>query len=299
MHILITGGTGLIGSHLIPTLIEHHSVSVYTRNVAAATHHVSRRAHLFSSLDKLNNLDEYDAVINLAGESIANKRWSKKQKHKITHSRWSITEKLVQLFKQSQNPPHIFISGSAIGYYGRQGDTIVTEDYTDIHHEFSHEICKEWEELALEAQSEKTRVCLLRTGVVLSKKEGALEKMLPSFKMGLGGPMASGQQYMSWVHIGDVLGALRFLLHSPTAEGAYNITSPNPVTNLEFSRLLAAQVNRPCLLRMPEFVLKILFGEMSDLLIYGQRVIPNRLEQQGFSFEYPALDDALENLNIQ
>jgi uncharacterized protein (TIGR01777 family) len=299
MRILITGGTGLIGSHLIPTLIEQHNVSVYTRSVAAATHYVSSRAHLFSSLDKLANLDEYDAVINLAGESIANKRWSKKQKNKITHSRWSITEKLVQLIEQSQNPPKIFISGSAVGYYGRQGDEIVTEDHKNVYNEFSHEVCKEWEELALKAQSDKTRVCLLRTGIVLSRKEGALEKMLPAFKIGSGGPMASGQQYMSWIHINDVLGALRFLLHSPTAKGVYNITSPNPVTNLEFSRLLAAQLNRPCLLRMPKFALKILFGEMSDLLIYGQRVVPQKLEQQGFKFEHPDLAQALAHLNIQ
>jgi uncharacterized protein (TIGR01777 family) len=299
MHILITGGTGLIGSHLIPTLIEHHKVSVYTRNVAAATHRVSRRAHLFSSLDKLDSLDEFDAVINLAGESIAEKRWSEKQKQKITHSRWSTTEKLVQLFEQSENPPKIFISGSAVGYYGRQGENIITEDYLEAHNEFSHKLCQKWEELALRAESDRTRVCLIRTGIVLSRKEGALEKMLPAFKVGLGGPMASGQQYMSWIHINDMLGALHFLLLSPSAAGIYNLTSPNPVTNLEFSRALAAALKRPCITKMPKFILKILFGEMSELLIHGQRVVPQRLEQQGYQFEHPDLVEALGHLNIQ
>jgi uncharacterized protein (TIGR01777 family) len=298
MHILITGGTGLIGSHLIPTLIEHHRVSVYTRNVAAATHRVSSKAHLFSSLDKLSNLDEYDAVINLAGEPIADKRWNKKRKHEITHSRWSITGKLVQLLEQGENPPHIFISGSAIGYYGRQSNNVINETYTDTFKEFSQEICEEWESIALKAQSDKTRVCLLRTGIVLSRKEGALEKMLPAFKMGLGGPMASGEQYMSWIHINDMLSAIRFLLLSPTAKGPYNLTAPNPVTNLEFSRLLATQVSRPCLFRMPKLMLKVLFGEMSDLLIYGQRVVPEQLKSQGFDFEYPELTGALESLII-
>ncbi|TDF41412.1 TIGR01777 family protein [Alteromonadaceae bacterium M269] len=293
MHILITGGTGLIGSHLIPTLIDQHSVSVYTRNVAAATHHVSSRAQLFSSLDKLDNLDQFDAVINLAGESIANKRWTKKQKHRITQSRWSITEKLTQLIKQSSNPPKVFISGSAIGYYGRQAETLITEDYTEVYEEFSHEICKKWEGLAQEAQSEKTRVCLLRTGIVLSRKDGALDKMLPAFKMGMGGPMASGEQYMSWIHISDVLEAIKFLLLSPSASGIYNLTAPNPVTNLEFSQTLASQLKRPCAVKMPQFMLKVLFGEMSDLLIYGQRVIPKRLQEQGFNFKHPDLESAL------
>ena len=158
--------------------------------------HWGSHIHYLSSLDELENLNDFVAVINLAGEPIVDKRWTEAQKGLIEHSRWDITQRLVDLIKASDTPPKVFISGSAIGYYGRQDDTKISEDFTEPHDEFSHQLCKKWEDIALSAQSEQTRVCILRTGIVLSRHGGALEKMLLPFRLGLGGPVASGKQYL-------------------------------------------------------------------------------------------------------
>ncbi|WP_088329010.1 TIGR01777 family oxidoreductase [Lacimicrobium sp. SS2-24] len=298
MRILMTGGTGLIGSRLLSRFPESHKITVLTRNLAEAQMALGRRATWLSSLKSLSNLDEFDAVINLAGEPIADKRWTTNQKEKICHSRWDITQKLVDLCQAGTQPPKVFISGSAIGYYGRQGDEIISEYHQHCHDEFSHRLCKKWEETALQAESDMTRVCLLRTGIVLSRRGGALVKMLPPFKLGLGGPMGNGKQYMSWIHISDMVAAIEFLLEQPDCQGAYNLTAPNPVTNAEFSKTLASALHRPCLFPMPAFVAKLLFGEMSDLLLYGQRVLPKRLQEAGFSFQHQHLNEALQSLQL-
>ena len=184
MQILVTGGTGLIGSHLVPMLNEHARVVVYTRNVASAEMILTHHVQFVSRLDAFPNLDQFDAVINLAGEPIVKKRWSEKQKHIIQHSRWDTTEKLVELIKKGDSPPSVFISGSAIGYYGRQDDQPIDEAFDAPFDEFSHQLCKKWEDIALQAANDETRVCILRTGIVLARKGGALEKMLPLFRLG-------------------------------------------------------------------------------------------------------------------
>lgn len=298
MRILITGGTGLIGSHLIPILYEHNKLIAYTRNVAMAERILSHKIELHSSLSHFKNLDEFDAVINLAGEPIVNKRWSDKQKEIIEKSRWDTTEKLVSLFKSGSNPPGIFISGSAIGYYGRQGDVEIDEDFTDVHDEFSHTLCKKWEEIALQVQSEKTRVCVLRTGIVLSRYGGALEKMVPMFKLGLGGPIGNGEQYMSWIHIQDMLNAILHLMTHEECRGVFNLTAPEPVTNAAFAKRLAEKLKKPYKLTMPAFVLKIMMGEMSDLLVHGQRVVPKKLLASGFEFQYNDIVAAFESFPL-
>ncbi|GGD55267.1 TIGR01777 family oxidoreductase [Lacimicrobium alkaliphilum] len=299
MKILMTGGTGLIGSRLLSRLPEGHQVTVLTRNLAEAQMLLGRRARWMSSIKSLTNLDEYDAVINLAGEPIADKRWSDEQKERICQSRWQLTQKLVDLCQAGNNPPKVFISGSAIGYYGRQDDEFISEYHPSCHDEFSHRLCKKWEEIALQAQSDTTRVCLLRTGIVLSRRGGALVKMMPPFKFGLGGPMGNGEQYMSWIHISDMVSAIMFLLEQPDTQGAYNLVAPNPVTNKDFSQALAQDLHRPCVFTMPAFVVKILFGEMSDLVLYGQRVIPKRLQEAGFHFQHQHLDEALASLQLR
>ncbi|MBN7819911.1 TIGR01777 family oxidoreductase [Bowmanella yangjiangensis] len=296
MQILMTGGTGLIGTRLLSRLPEGYHVTVLTRNLAEAELALGRRATWISSFNELPNLDGFDAVINLAGEPIADKRWSKEQKDRICQSRWQITEKLVDLCQRSQTPPKVFLSGSAVGYYGRQDEELISEYHRTPHDEFSHQLCHRWEQIALQAQSEHTRVCLLRTGIVLSRKGGALIKMLPAFRAGLGGRMGDGRQFMSWIHISDMMAAIRFLLETPDCQGPYNLTAPNPVTNQEFSETLASVLGRPCLFPMPGFVLKMLFGDMSELLLTGQRVIPTRLEEAGFHFQFQHLKPALENL---
>jgi len=295
MKILITGGSGLIGSSLIP-ILRSCDVSVYTRNVSMAEQILGHKIHFLSTLTHLSNLDDYDVVINLAGEPIADKKWTDEQKRKIEHSRWSITEDIVTLINAGENPPKLLISGSAIGFYGRQKDQIIDENFSSPHDEFSHQLCKRWESLAKKAQSDKTRVCILRTGVVITKRGGALQKMLMPFKLGLGGPIGDGSQYMSWIHLEDMLQGIAHLIANESCEGVYNFTAPNPVTNAEFSHELAASLSRPCIFKVPKFVLRMMMGEMSDLVLYGQRVVPKRLEESGYQFIYPKISQAFDCL---
>jgi uncharacterized protein (TIGR01777 family) len=296
MKILITGATGLIGSALCKLLADKHELIALTRNINKAKNTLPNSIIALDNLKDVN-FDDLDAVINLAGEPIADKRWSAQQKQKIFQSRLAITEQIVNKINTSDTPPKVFISGSAIGFYGRQpAENVITESYSSTYPEFSHQLCKQWEELALQAHSPDVRVCLLRTGIVLSKQGGALDKMLPPFKLGMGGRMASGKQMMSWIHIDDMVNAIVFLLEDEKAHGAFNLTAPEPVSNTNFTQTLAKTLNRPALFPMPEFVLKLLFGEMSDLLIYGQNVIPEKLEQQGFKFKFKTLDTALNEI---
>jgi uncharacterized protein (TIGR01777 family) len=295
MKILITGGSGLIGSNLIP-ILRPCDVAVYTRNVAMAEQILGHNIHYLSTLVHLSNLDNYDVVINLAGEPIAAQKWTDQQKHKIEHSRWSVTEKIVALINAGENPPKLLISGSAIGFYGRQQDQIIDENFSSVHDEFSHRLCERWEFLAKQAESDKTRVCILRTGVVITKRGGALPKMLLPFKLGLGGPIGDGQQYMSWIHLEDMLQGIAHLIANESCEGVYNFTAPNPVTNEEFSHELASSLSRPCVFKVPRFALKMMMGEMADLVLYGQRVVPKRLQESGYEFIYPEISQAFNSL---
>lgn len=295
MHILLTGGTGLIGSALVKHWLNQHKLVVLTRDPNRAKQQLGPEVSTVQSVQQVD-FNQIDAVINLAGEPIVGKRWSNKQKQVLCESRWAITKQLVAAIKAASSPPSVLISGSAIGIYGRQQQQFIDEDYQPFHAEFSSELCQRWEQLALEAQSAKTRVCLLRTGIVLANEGGALKKMLLPFKLGLGGRIGNGEQYMSWLHLHDMLRLIDFLLQHPTLTGAFNATAPNPVTNTEFSRQLAGVLHRPAVLPMPAFVLKLMLGEMADLLLTGQRVIPAKLQQAGFTFNYPQLGDALEAL---
>lgn len=296
MKIFITGGTGLVGSHLIPILLqEGHAVTVLSRNVEKAEAILGNQVKFCDSLEKLTSLDEYDVIINLAGEPIAGKRWTELQKQRLCQSRWQITQKLSQLIKAGENPPQIFISGSAIGYYGNKEDTIITED-TEPHEEFTHKLCEKWEAYAMEAESEKTRVCLLRTGIVLSSKGGMLSKILPIFKLGLGGTMGSGKQYISWIHLEDMTGIINFLLTEPKIRGAINMTSPSPVTNKEFSKTLAEVLERPCIFKVPAAIISLFMGEAATLILDGQRAVPQKLELNKYQFRYTDIHKALANI---
>ena len=294
MNILITGGTGLIGTKLVQFLNNHHHVTVLTRQLDKAYQINGHQVQAVTALSQIN-FNNIDTVINLAGEPIADKRWSAKQKQKIEQSRFTITQALVDGINAADTPPRTFISGSAIGYYGRQ-TTQVDESHTDYFDEFSHQLCKKWEQIALGAKTEQTRVCLLRTGIVLCDKGGALQKMLPAFKLGLGGPIATGQQMMSWIHIDDMISAILFILETPNLQGPINATAPNPVSNAQFSHLLAKTIRRPDFLTMPAAVLRLMFGEMADLLLHGQAVKPKALLDTGFRFHHPYLNEALQSL---
>ncbi|KXI29758.1 TIGR01777 family oxidoreductase [Paraglaciecola hydrolytica] len=295
MKILITGATGLIGSNLIPFL-RPNEIAVYTRNVAMAEQILGHKIHFLSSLEHLKDLNDYQVVINFAGEPIVGKKWTTQQKHEIESSRWSITEKIVALIKASENPPELLISGSAVGYYGRQSDNIIDESFTNTFDDFGHQLCERWEYLAKKAESLQTRVCIVRTGVVLSKRGGALTKMLTPFKLGLGGVMGRGDQYFSWIHLEDMLKGLVHLITNKDCHGIYNFTAPHPVTNYQYSHELAKALRRPCLFKIPEKLLRAAMGESADLVLYGQRVVPKRLLESGYEFVFPDISQALDCL---
>ncbi|MAA96474.1 MULTISPECIES: TIGR01777 family oxidoreductase [unclassified Arsukibacterium] len=296
MRILVTGGTGLIGSALLKYWRDQHQITVLTRQPVARLQQTSAINYVNSLKDI--DFNQLDAIVNLAGEPIADKRWTEKQKHRICQSRWHLTEQLTECILAASTPPSCLINGSAVGYYGRQGSEFICEEHSAFYPEFSHDICARWENIALQAASEKTRVCLLRTGIVLSDQGGALKKMLPAFRFGLGGPLGSGQQYMSWIHIDDIVKLIDFLLHSPTLQGPFNAVAPKAVTNKQFSQALAERLNRPAKLTMPAFILRLMFGEMADILLFGQRVVPQQALDAGFKFQYPKLPAALADLDI-
>lgn len=296
MRILITGATGLIGSSLTQRLLSlSHSITVLTRDVQRARERFGEQVSYWSTLQDQTSLDGFDAVINLAGEPIADKRWSKVQKERLCHSRWDLTERLAALINAGSSPPGVLISGSAAGYYGDQGQAVVTEDEAP-HDEFTHQLCQRWESLALKAQSDATRVCLLRTGVVLASKGGALAKMLPPFRLGLGGPIGNGRQYLPWIHLDDMVNGILYLLEHATLQGPFNMVAPYPVHNEQFAAQLANVLDRPAFLRVPAFAMRLLMGEAAVLVLGGQRAVPKRLEEAGFSFRFLELEQALDDV---
>ncbi|HEM6801013.1 TPA: TIGR01777 family oxidoreductase [Citrobacter koseri] len=295
MQILITGGTGLIGRHLIPRLLElGHQVTVVTRSPDKARQLLDSRVALWKGLEDRQNLNDIDAVVNLAGEPIADKRWTAQQKERLCQSRWSITQKLADLINASETPPAALISGSAAGYYGDLGEVVVTEEEPP-HNEFTHKLCARWEQIACSAQSDKTRVCLLRTGVVLAPEGGILAKMIPPFRLGLGGPIGNGRQYLAWIHIDDMVNGILWLLDNDL-RGPFNMVSPYPVRNEQFAHALGHALNRPTILRVPATVIRLLMGESSVLVLGGQRALPKRLEAAGFSFRWYDLEEALADV---
>ncbi len=298
---LITGGTGLIATALIKRLLQaDNQVTVLTRDLKMANKKLPAAVKNITHLNNFDKNEGLDYVINLAGEPIADKRWSAGQKLKLWHSRIALTSQLVSWIKTLNIPPKALISGSAVGWYGDSGAQILTEKSTAVD-EYSHTLCQAWEEEALKLVNSATRVCVSRTGLVLSQQGGFLAKMKLPFQLGLGARLGDGQQYMSWIHIDDMVRALIFLIADNRAEqalpnGIFNLTSPYPVTNKKFSHLLAAQLNRFCIFVMPAIFLKVILGEMAQLLLGGQRVLPQHLTDQGFNFDYPSMDQALKSV---
>ncbi|HDS1153205.1 TPA: TIGR01777 family oxidoreductase [Pluralibacter gergoviae] len=295
MKILITGGTGLIGRYLVSRLLTlGHAVVVVTRSPDSARQRLDTRVELWPGLEQRSHLNDIDAVINLAGEPIADKRWTDAQKARLCDSRWQITQRLVALIKASDTPPAVLLSGSAAGYYGDLGEVVVTEEEPP-HNEFTHKLCARWEQIACEAQSDATRVCLLRTGVVLAPDGGILAKMTPPFRLGLGGPIGSGRQYLAWIHIDDMANAILWLLDNDL-RGPFNMVSPYPVRNAQFAHALGRALHRPAIIRAPAAAVRLLMGESSVLVLGGQRALPKRLEAAGFAFRWYDLDDALADV---
>lgn len=296
MKILITGGTGFIGSALIKKLLlQAHQITILSRNVSKVHKHLAGNVTALTDLQTLTASDHFDVMINLVGAPIFDKRWSEKQKKVIRDSRIELTRQLVQIIAYMQQKPELLISGSAIGYYGDQGDTKLTEQSNHIV-DFSQQLCADWEHTALQAENYGVRVCLMRTGLVLGQGGGLLQRMLLPFKLGLGGPIGNGQQWMSWIHLQDWITIAETMINDQTMRGAYNATAINPVTNQEFTKTLAETLNRPAFLPLPTFVLQILLGEMSELVLGSQRVLPERLNQQGFKFQFTQLRQTLADI---
>lgn len=295
-HYLITGGTGLIGSALCRHLVNaDQEVTVLSRQPSNVSKICGSRVNATSSVHEIDKHIQIDAVINLAGEPIADRPWTQKRKIALEQSRINLTAELIAWLKQRELKPNCLISGSAVGWYGDGEDKVLKED-SGFHDEYTHQLCDAWEKQALQAQELGLRVCILRTGLVLSTNGGFLQKMLMPFKLGLGGRIGDGNQYMSWIHIDDMVKLIIFLLEHQDAKGAFNACSPSAVSNKEFSQTLAAELHRPAFFPMPAWILKTVLGEMSRLLLTGQRVQPKKAQAQGFKFDYTDLSSALADI---
>lgn len=297
-RILITGGTGFLGKPLTQILLsDGHKITLLTRNKSHAVNNLKGNINLIENLDQLTENDVFDVVINLAGEPISDARWTSKKQQLIRDSRIKTTEQLCRVILRSQQLPHTFISGSAIGFYGASETIIFDESSTPAANNFSQTLCHDWEQATHLLESTKIRVCYLRTGIVLGREGGALAKMLPAFYLFGGGPMGHGRQWMSWIHLDDMIRLILFCIDTPDLQGAINGTAPEPVSNKTFSQTLGRVMMRPALLPLPAFVLKAIFGQMADeLLLNGINVIPKKLQDNGFKFDYPTLDKALADI---
>jgi len=290
---LITGGTGFIGRHLCESLLDDGwSVQVVTRDTSAAAGVLPSGA---MPIGTARSASPADAVVNLAGENLADGRWTEARKREMRDSRLRITRELTDVMAGWDTPAPVLISGSAVGYYGARGDDELDENEPPGD-EFQSELCVAWEQAARRADGGAARVCRIRTGIVLGAGDGALAQMVTPFRFGLGGHFGSGRQFMPWIHIHDHIRAMRFLIENDGCEGAFNLSAPRPVTNREFTTTLARVLRRPKLAWVPGPVLKLMVGEMAHLLLTGQRAVPAVLAQAGFSFNYTALEPALANL---
>ncbi len=234
-------------------------------------------------------------MVHLAGENIAGGRWSEERKRRIRGSRVRSSAAVAEAFRRLERRPPVLIQASAVGYYGARGDERLDER-AQAGDDFLGRVCSAWEEASAAVEELGVRRAVLRTGIVLSTTGGALPRMLLPFRLFAGGPVGSGEQWFPWIHIEDEVGAIRFLLERESASGPFNLTAPNPLTNRDFSRVLGRVLRRPSLLPTPAFALRLLFGEMSTLLLDGQRAIPSRLLEEGYGFRFPKAEEALRDL---
>ncbi|MEO7549140.1 MAG: TIGR01777 family oxidoreductase [Ramlibacter sp.] len=301
-HLLVTGGTGFIGRHLVAQLLgQGHRVTVLTRRelLPAAMAHPQLRA--CTRLEQIGTADAVDAVVNLAGARILGVPWTQARRQALLDSRVAFTQRLVRWIAGLQARPRILVSGSAIGYYGVQadGDDRVLTEADGPQPVFMSDLCRQWEEAAGEAVRHGVQVACLRFGLVLGHG-GALPMMLLPVRLGLAGRLGSGRQWMSWVHVEDVVRAIGHTLQTPqrvaVAGNAYNVTAPEAVRQIDFNCAAARVLHRPCVLPAPAWPLRLLLGEQSQLLLDGQRVAPARLESEGFAFRHPGLQAALQQL---
>ena len=309
MKILITGGTGLIGSALIDVLLQDgHEISVLTRSPEKARNTLPSAVTPYkwdsATPEGWGHLiPDMDAVVNLAGESIAGeslldiltKPWNDEAKRRIQQSRVKAGHALVAAIEKADKKPSVFIQSSAVGYYGPGGDDELTEN-APVGDDFLAETCKLWEDSTKPVEAMGVRRAIIRTGLVLDAKSGIMPIILLPFKLFAGGPLGDGKQYIPWIHIDDEVNAIRFLLNDKGADGAYNLTAPNPLTQREQAKVIGRVLHRPSFIPAPAFALKLALGEKSTLVLDGQRAIPENLQLEGFTFKFTDFETALADL---
>lgn len=290
MHVLLTGATGLIGRPLLRALAAAgHSVTVVSRTPGRAP----TRAVGWDGVPAI--ISEVDAVVNLAGEPVADGRWTEERKEAIRASRVQGTRAIVEAMRRAPKRPAVLVNASATGYYGPCGDETVDESHAPGN-DFLANVCKAWEAEAVAAEALGVRVVRLRTGIVLSDQGGALGRMLVPFRACLGGPIGSGKQWMPWIHIDDECGLVVAALAGEQWSGPVNATAPEPVRNREFARVLGAALRRPAVLPLPGFVLRLAFGDMASIMLTGQRATPAAAQQFGYDWKHPTLPEAIADL---
>jgi uncharacterized protein (TIGR01777 family) len=300
MKFLLTGATGFVGRHLVKTLHEqNHDIVVLSRDGAKAKKTLPVYLAAFSWNPETEPaptkaFDGVDAVIHLAGEGVADHRWTPQQKQKILTSRELGTRNLIATINQLKTKPKVFISTSAIGIYGNRGDEILSEDASLGSGDFLSSVCASWEAEAQNVQN--VRLCVVRVGIVLGLDGGALKKMLMPFKLGVGGKLGSGKQWMSWIHVQDLVNLYIHLALTQTASGIFNGVAPTAETNAGFTKILGHSLHRPTFAAVPKLALKLMFGEMSAILLGSQHCVPKAIQNAGFQFKFPTLSEALQNL---
>ena len=307
MKIVLAGGTGFLGSPLAETYAEDsHEVLVLSRSLPPgdARHESGTGVPGITRVGWVPDgtvgpwrrvIEGADAVINLAGESIGGKRWRPQRKAELRDSRILATRSLASAIATAAAPPRVFVSSSAVGYYGASGDEPKTESSSPGTDFLAH-LCEDWEQEAQRAARDGVRLVVIRTGLVLERSGGTLQEMMRPFKFFAGGPLGSGRQWMSWIHRLDWIEMVRWIVLTDGASGAMNLTAPHPVTNREFAKALGRALKRPALLPAPTFALKLVLGEFADYVVTGQRVIPARAQALGYHFRYPELDIAMRGI---
>jgi len=292
MNVLISGGTGFIGTHLTKALtLAGHDVYILSRSKHPSTNNIT-----YLDISALDNITKkFDAVINLAGAPIADQRWSSSRMTLLRQSRITSTNSILNYLRRCEYKPKVFISGSAIGFYGTTPSNDAIDESAQGDQSFSSQLCQEWEECAMKASTELgIRTCLIRTGIVLGSHGGALKRMLLPFRLGLGGVIGNGFQWMPWIHMHDIVDIIKLCIDNESISGPINAASPNPVTNREFTKALANQLHRPALLPMPSPIVKLVFGQMGEeLLLAGKKVVPSKALEQGYRFKFEHIDQAL------
>jgi uncharacterized protein len=299
LNILIAGGTGFIGSHIVETMKQRGNyIYILTRssNITDESPHVNYITWLNGNENNIDTMPTIDVVINLAGDPINQGRWTKKKKQRILDSRKITTETIINIIKELPKKPKVYINASAIGVYGYSTTEVFTEKSESLGNSFPAKVCKLWEKDALKAEMFGVRTVIARIGIVLGKDGGALPRMAMPYHFFVGGKVASGKQWISWIHIDDLVELIQFVINNDEITGPVNLTAPNPVQMNDLGHQIGNALHRPHWIPVPSFALKAIFGEMSEFLIEGQQVLPEKALDNGFTFTYKSVGEALEQI---